>query len=847
MISLASAGVPPNDLTNGLQFYHNCESQEDILFGEHNLSSGTGTGTELNNTVNTLIGGSCKISQSTGSDRGWTVSSTTGNPFQMANGQGNATINIWALSGTCTINGIPVEDAQPFVSKYESSPQDGWVLALDGWNDRWGMGVDAGRVRSTIDQDAGGWEMFTIRYYDDFVLDSGSDMNLSVNNHSEYEFFSDADGTLTENIFLGSKGSVFTSGIIVANCSNFWMDEFAFWNRTLTDEEVNILWNNGAGLTLDNLTFSTGGLNPRVTLNTPIDNEAVADEEVNFTADLLVSDNSFNLTNATWFIWNSDSTIINQSNITISDMEASISELFGPFDIGVYEWNVYGCVTNGTSSNCEFSMSNFTFSSAFSIVSQNYNNNTYETDNETFIINITTLPDILAINSYLIYDGQNYFADSECSDDGNCTITRTIDIPLVNGGEEELKNFSWNISVFDGITGLTSGTPEQQQNVSRIHLEECGTYTVQTLNYTAYDERTLARLNPYIFEGTFFYWLGGGSVKQNSSVDETSGAEVDICINPPDRDFFLDTDITYSKNSTYVETDYHQQVDTVSNSTRSIFLYLLNEEFATTFILLVQDQNLNPIPDALINIQRYYPAENVFRTVQVAKADDNGESVGFYETEIVDYKHLIVLNNTILLTTNQGKIVGKEVPFTLIFTVGEDQTVPYAVFEGNPNIFTNLTYDSTSGLVTFTFIDISGQATAGTLTVEAPQFGRSTTTTICDESLAFPSGTINCNVTGYNGTLIARGYVTDGTTSLTDLLNFVIDNVIGTLGNTGLFLSFMIIMTSCLAFLWNPTAGIISLNSSIVFVNLIKLATFNPILIFSIMGVSFIAIVLINR
>jgi len=74
-----------------------------------------------------------------------------------------------------------------------------------------------------------------------------------------------------------------------------------------------------------------------------------------------------------------------------------------------------------------------------------------------------------------------------------------------------VKNLYWNLDLFDGTTSYNLITTATTQNVSRIHLENCNTtYPTKTLNFTAFNEQNLSRINPYSFEGTFDFWLGNG-------------------------------------------------------------------------------------------------------------------------------------------------------------------------------------------------------------------------------------------------------------------------------------------------------------------------------------------------
>lgn len=519
--------------------------------------------------------------------------------------------------------------------------------------------------------------------------------------------------------------------------------------------------------------------------------------------------------------------------------------------LGTYFWNVEGFYEDDESNiNSTMAGSNFTFEiQPFKVISESFNPFAFETSRQEFRANITTIPAILATTASLVYNGQSFFVETNCVT-GECELVANIDIPLVVSGTSQNKTFFWNLILFDGANSFEFNTTQNEQNVSRIFLESCGgNATIQAINFTAWDEQNLTRINPFNFRATFQSWLGNGDVKRISTFDNTNIAERTVCINPSNHTFFADADIEYDiTNQTlaaYNTRNYYLRNATVTNQSSDIFLYLLNASSSTTFILAVQNENQQPVPGALIHIQRYYPGTNQFRTVQIAKTGDSGESVGFYQTETVDYKHLIIKEGQVLLEVSPQKIVPKDAPFTLTFTLGEALPIPWQRFLPNPNIQSSLTFNDTTKIVTFSYVDVTGMTTTGRLLVREIKMAGSPVT-ICDTSLPLSAGTITCNLSEFDsGNFEAYGYVESGTT-LAHVLNFIITTFRDIMDRTGLFMAFLIILTSFMVFIFNPTAGIVSVNATVLFVNLIGLATFAPVYIFALMGVSVIAIILLN-
>lgn len=631
------------------------------------------------------------------------------------------------------------------------------------------------------------------------------------------------------------------------------LDEIGIWNRSLTASEVSNLYNNGIGLNPLNETASIEEeFGITVLLNTPTDSLEFVEATRLFNSTITPSSGNLTLKNSTFNIWFSNNTLFNS---TFQTMDATSNETtFTPQDIVLdsYAWNVLSCGENTTSTICSIQAANFTFErAAFSVDSDFFFLNNSETESRNFHINISTIESILSVSANLVYNGTKFIASSSCNASGFCFITRDIDIPLVDSAESANKTFFWEISVFDGTTTLPKNTSVNSHRVNRIHLEECNaTFVVNATNFTAFDEANLTRIRNWSFKGTFDYWFGSGTVKQNTSINQDSILEENLCIKPNGRTFNTDAQIEYGDafNTTmtsYVTRNYFFSNASLTNTTQHIQLFLLNSLDSTSFIIKVQDANTNPVEDAFVSIQRFYPGDGIFRTVQIIRTDGNGESIGFYKTETVDYKHIIVKNGIVELITGRQKIFGKTTPFTLIFTIGAGEGAPWDVFENQTGISTSLSFNETNKIVSFSYIDTTGVTAFGRLLVEKPSLSNGTSTIICDVNSSIASSTLTCNVTGFSGTLVAKGYVINDST-LANLITFIITTAKEIFGKTGIIIGWFVILVAAMAFIWNPTAGIISTNAAIIFVSMIGLITFNPIFTYGILGVSILLIILMK-
>lgn len=801
-----------------------------------------GTGTETKNEVN----GSRNISFTNSPD--WQTSSINGNKTLFRKGStqfGNTSEDI----GLTGINP--------------------WTISM--WSNLTGINSGAGNLNhhpmfkiGTLDNNVAGcvyeydWGSSTWRFCGLSVAETLTTVgNLSLKQHlliyngTGINWFINGTKVANSNVALTLVNNPFT--VAKTNtAARFWngtIEEIGIWNRALTDQEAIDLYNDGIGIFFIPFPFI-------INLNSPANNLVTIETTINFNASVSVPP-IINLTNSTLRIFNTGSTLNRTQTINIST-NVSQDVLFTETNLGlgIYDWNVEACGINTSSGiECATSTSNRTFEvRAFEIINESFNNDSFETDLETFQINISTLASILSVSAVLSYDAVEYTTNNiACNASGFCSIQNSIDVPLITitTSQNQIKTWFWNISVFDGTNEFPSGTTVHSQNVTRIHLEQCNsTYPIQALNFTAFDEVDNTRIDPYYFAGTFQSWLGLGSVKRNDSFSNVSTSEINLCIAPVDRNFTIDANIEYNDmiNSTAFNTrNYFFQQDLIRNVSQDIFLFLLNVDDSTSFILKVQDTNLLPVVDALIITERFNPATGNFSIVQIAKTDDNGQSVGFFKTETVDYRFTIRKNGVILLQTTQQKVIPETAPFTLTFTIGIDESAPWVKFEDLPNLTSVLIFNKSTANVTFVYIDTSTNFEVARLVLQrnnASGFSQ----TICDINITLSSSTLICGTANVTATYTASAFVTrDGEVFLVEKIIFKVEIFAGIAGLLGVFLAWFMILISAFAFKFNEIAGIVLMNVVVIMVNVIGFVNFGSLFIFGMMGVSIIIMVLLKR
>jgi len=668
------------------------------------------------------------------------------------------------------------------------------------------------------------WYMVTLSHND-------SSMSVYING-TLWKTASDASiANIVDNINLGSnynEGSEYYGKI----------DEISYWNTSLTSFDVIDLYNLGNGSSYGNIT----GHIISVTLDSPVGNSVLSAIEENFSA--TYSATGYDLANATYYIYNSSGGIFNNSEVVIiTGTSNTSSKTIDAFVIGDYKWNVYACGDNLTATACFFATNNLSFNVGASIGTEVYNNYTYETSNEYFSTNVSLLEGTTIYIAELSYNNTHYTGTATDIGSNDWFINHSIDIPLISTAKN--LSFHWRLTYQknDG-TFVYQNLTSHQQRIEPIALGDCtGNMTTVTLNFTSWDEELLTKLSGFNFEATFHYWLGHGGTKENVSFNNPNIQNKSICINPSHISYYLtDSDIDYSANFTgYVDRSYYFENDTLTNVTQDIELYLLNSSDSTSFILKVLDQNQQAVENAIIYSDRYYPGLGEYKTVQIAKTNENGKSIGFFKTETVDYRFTIEKSGVTELIAPKQKIIPEETPYTLLFTIGVSLETPWADFEDLEGLDYSLLFNSTSNITTFTYIDTSGNFTQGRLLVKELMYNQSDIV-ICNTTSTSATATITCDASGYSGSFIAQAFITRTVEKTISVLPFIISTIVQVMGLLGLMLGwFIILVAGCTGF-WHPVAGIVMVEASIIFVNLIGLLSWSPMFLFGSLAVAVILI-----
>lgn len=654
-----------------------------------------------------------------------------------------------------------------------------------------------GQVTGNDSIPTGSWYMVTGTYNKDDGL-MKMYINGSISNTSTY---SNTVAVTSENLFLGCYYDN-------SNCFDGLIDEMGFWNRALTDIEISQLYNSGSGLE-----FTSFGKNLQVTLTSPLNNTNVSGL-TEFNASIISSTNA-NLTNATLSIWYLNSTLHSTwfNNVTGNDTNTT-SFIVTNLTNGTYLWNVEAFEKNATDTNSGIATENLTFNyKDISFDSIDYKDSTVEGD----IVSFSTIVSVSAGNSIssgnLWYNGTSYSGSIESLGSDQYNISRELLIPDVTA----LINVTFFWEAFLS-TGLSENSSSNNISVNIVGLDDCSAYTTRILNYTLYDEDTQSIIpNGVSGNGSIAVYVRLYSIDLSELIVNFSGLfnstnNASVCIS---NDVLNNSAFSLFSNVQYKATDYeieHHNIQnlTLNNETgqQNISLFDLPTSRGTDFQLIYKDSTFLAVPDAVIQVQRQYLGEGLFKTVEAPITGSNGKTVAHLVRDDELYT-FVVLKNGIILSTFENQvafcqdIATENCVITLNALSSSGSTFDY---DNTVGIAYSTVYNETSRLLSVIFATTTGtSANVSMNVVLADQLGN---TTVCDNSLVSSSGTLSCTVPQAFGnetvylTLYLDGEPKFSTyVSLSEPVN---------MGVAGYFLIFIMIMSLVLMFAESKTMTVIS-------------------------------------
>ena len=270
-----------------------------------------------------------------------------------------------------------------------------------------------------------------------------------------------------------------------------------------------------------------------------------------------------------------------------------------------------------------------------------YNSSITESSTTTFTGKFKT-GDSLS-SSYLQYNNTNYSTSISSLGDDTYTLSSTLTTPIVTTDI----NKTW----FFWVNGVNATA--YNQTVLSVNLDDCSSYTFYIVNYTLADEITQENINnanSTIESLVILKTITGGEIATfNKTFNGVATAS--IC-----SDKNLDTSgLRLWEQSRYGSQDHVFEQHNIQNASmtslpREIILRDLSSASATTFRITYKSATFLPVESAVIDIQRKYIGEGVFKTIEAPLTDTSGEASASLDLNSVLYRIIVSKNGETLST-----------------------------------------------------------------------------------------------------------------------------------------------------------------------------------------------------
>lgn len=629
-----------------------------------------------------------------------------------------------------------------FISSGDSGSDTGYLLRFDATNKLQftltHSAVNQLNIKTQVATNTNLWEHICI-VKNDSASASGT---LIYINATSMAFDIDRDDlvsdTVSNNLQFGSQNagtSLFFAG---------GLDEIGIWNRSLSSTEISDLYNNGAGLS-----FGSGEL--LVSLNSPTDNLAQITNSITFNTSSTTSAPDFLINNSLFInsVRNETSAISGISNETIFNKT---------FPVGSYTWYIESCSNDF---GCVNSNSRSFIINAYQINSNTYDNDTIEGSTERFELNISLASGLAVATADLIFNDTAYVG-SFTSTSNNYTISRSLAMPLVSANTN--LTFFWNVTLDEDTTFNSS---INNVTINNIAIDDCSSYTNVLLNYTLVDEKTqvaLTTVNTSVLVDLDMYSVGDRSspiIEYYNNFTNISNPQICLETALTTESYELDVETSYTAD-TYASEFYYIQNTSITNSTipKNIILYDLSDDDAQQFIISYKDENFLVVNDALIQIQRKYINEGVYKTVEILKTDPDGRASASLEVDDAVYTIIITKNGKTLATFEDVTAICQNPSLSSceINLNSFASSVSVKDYTQGDDFSFTLTYNNNTRIVQSVYTIPSGSPSLVSLNVTL--FDSLGTNQACFDSLNSASGTLSCTVPNNlgNGTAVATIY-----------------------------------------------------------------------------------------
>jgi hypothetical protein len=375
-------------------------------------------------------------------------------------------------------------------------------------------------------------------------------------------------------------------------------------------------------------------------------------------------------------------------------------------------------------------------------INKTYNNETIEGSYEDFELFLKKGSGINVNQVVLNYNGTNDTSSVFSSGSQVQAISELL-IPSVSADTNN--TFYFTVTLSDSTVFNTTNATQLVRNVA---LDDCSSqpYLFLTLNLVDEENQSaisgdiqvyLGIVNPTNFEEILNF---------NSSYSGVSSKTFCSNIELNESSFLLGAEIRYDSGNHSAEF-YNIQRSELSNYPKQYILYDLKDDETTKFKLLYRGENLIGVEGAIIQLQRKYISEGVYKIVEAPLTSSDSTAVVHIDTNTQNYKATVVKNGELLNTfDNLVFVCQSELTGECTLDLQEFLIPPNSVsIETLQDFSYSISSNIDNKTITLDYTVPTG--TTSSINVLATQTDIVGESTICNTTISSAGGSIEC---GYN-------------------------------------------------------------------------------------------------
>ena len=379
-------------------------------------------------------------------------------------------------------------------------------------------------------------------------------------------------------------------------------------------------------------------------------------------------------------------------------------------------------------------------------LNQSFNSPVVEASNQEFEMFAKINGSITTIN--FIYNNLSFPANIFNLGDGLTRIISSFQIPSFDNDTNVTNNF--NVTMQSNTNILTQN---QTQEVLILIIGNCTSFSNLLFNLSLFEEKLLTPLVGTIEADIEILNLDGITEISTKSTQFYNIQNTSICsnLNFSGTDNLYNLELRYyvdplnNSNFLYVPEFYHIQKAEIDNLPMQIDLYDLNVNESTEFTIFYRDNDYIAEENVLLQLQRKYVDEGIFRVVEIPITSSQGSTVAHFDLNNYKYK----------ITATKDGVVENIFPNPAIRCESELSGICEIFLKGLADVpqadFTSdlvnffYTLEQTNSSVIVSYVIPSGESeNVNIIMVQSSPFKDDSV--ICNTTLLSSAGQIECNV-----------------------------------------------------------------------------------------------------